>query len=323
MRLVFAGTPETALPSLDALVTSSHEVAAVVTRPDAPAGRGRSLAASPVRRRASELGIEVLTPARPRDPDFQDRLRKIGPGACPVVAYGALVPPAALTIPPYGWVNLHFSLLPAWRGAAPVQHAILAGDEVTGATTFLLEEGLDTGPTLGVMTESIRDDDTAGTLLDRLSKAGAELLVATLDGLESGQVVARPQPAEGVSLAPKISVGDAEIRWQQTASAVDRRVRACTPAPGAWTVFRGARLKLLPLAALDGPILEPGELLLTRREVFAGTATASVRLGQVQADGKRLMAAMDWARGVRVGVGERLGDDPEPMAAEEYRDADE
>ena len=195
MRVVFAGTPEAAVPSLDAVASSNHELVAVVTRPDAPSGRGRRLEASPVRRRAEELGVPVLTPARVRDEDFLARLGELEPDACPVVAYGNLIPPVALDIPRHGWVNLHFSLLPAWRGAAPVQHALMAGDEVTGASTFLIEQGLDTGPVYGMMTESIRPADTAGDLLERLSVAGAGLLVATLDGIESGDLVAKPQPA--------------------------------------------------------------------------------------------------------------------------------
>jgi methionyl-tRNA formyltransferase len=213
MRLVFAGTPEVALPSLEALIGSSHEVVGVVTRPDAPAGRGRSLLPSPVRVRAQEHGIPVLTPRTPRDPDFQQELAALAPDCCPVVAYGALVPQAALDIPRHGWVNLHFSLLPAWRGAAPVQHAIRSGDEVTGATTFLLEQGLDTGPIFGVMTETIRPTDTSGDLLGRLALAGAGLLVATLDGIEAGHLVAKPQPGEGISHAPKVEVEDARVDW--------------------------------------------------------------------------------------------------------------
>ena len=165
MRLVLAGTPEVAVPSLDALLASSHDVVAVLTRPDAPAGRGRRLVASPVARRAEEAGVEVIRAARLSDPGVMDRLREIAPDCCPVVAYGALVPAAALSLPPHGWVNLHFSLLPAWRGAAPVQHALLHGDEVTGASVFQLEEGLDTGPVYGVMTEHVRPRDTSGELL--------------------------------------------------------------------------------------------------------------------------------------------------------------
>ncbi|HET7305138.1 MAG TPA: methionyl-tRNA formyltransferase [Segeticoccus sp.] len=317
MRVVFAGTPEVALPSLEALLGSRHEVVAVVTRPDAPAGRGRHLVPSPVTERAREAGLEVLTPRRPGEPQFQDRLRELAPDACPVVAYGALIPPDALAIPVHGWVNLHFSLLPAWRGAAPVQRALMAGDGVTGATTFLIEEGLDTGPVLGVMTEAVRPTDTAGDLLERLADAGAGLLVASLDGLESGELTARPQPSDGVSHAPKVTSADAEIRWTAPAVAVDRQVRACTPAPGAWTTFRGDRLKVWPVTPAgrpghdgleeDVPSTAPGELVVLRRDVHVGTVSGLVRLGTVQPHGKRAMPAEDWARGVRVAPGERLG----------------
>lgn len=240
MKLVFAGTPEVAVPALDALIASGrHEVAAVVTRPDAPAGRGRRLVASPVAERAEEAGIEVLKPAKPRDEEFLARLREIAPDCCPVVAYGALLPKVALDIPARGWVNLHFSLLPAWRGAAPVQHSVMAGDEVTGASTFLIEEGLDSGPVYGVLTEEVRPTDTSGDLLTRLAFAGAGLLAATMDGIEDGTLHAVPQPAEGVTLAPKITVEDAQVQWSAPALRVDRVVRGCTPAPGAWTLFRG------------------------------------------------------------------------------------
>jgi methionyl-tRNA formyltransferase len=310
VRLVFAGTPEVAVPSLEALVASSHEVVAVLTRPDARSGRGRTLVPSPVRVRAEALGLEVLTPPRAGDPGFRARLAELAPDACPIVAYGGLIPPAVLSVPPAGWVNLHFSLLPAWRGAAPVQHALMAGDEVTGATTFRLEEGLDTGPTYGVMTETIRPTDTAGDLLQRLSTAGAGLLVATLDGLQSGTLQAVPQPGEGVSHAPKITVEDARVRWDRPAVAVDRQVRGCTPAPGAWSTFRGERPKLLPVAPVaDGPAAAPGEIVADRRSVHVGTATGAVLLGTVQPHGRRPMAAADWARGVRPDHGEKLGDD--------------
>jgi len=310
VRLVFAGTPDVAVPSLEALVASSHEVVAVLTRPDARSGRGRTLVPSPVRVRAEALGLEVLTPPRAGDPGFRERLAELAPDACPIVAYGGLIPPAVLAVPAAGWVNLHFSLLPAWRGAAPVQHAVMAGDEVTGATTFRLEEGLDTGPTYGVMTETIRPTDTAGDLLQRLSTAGAGLLVATLDGLQSGTLQAVPQPGEGISHAPKITVEDARVRWDRPALAVDRQVRGCTPAPGAWSTFRGERLKLLPVApAADGPAAAPGEIVVDRRSVHIGTATGAVRLGTVQPHGRKPMDAADWARGVRPDQGEKLGDD--------------
>jgi len=299
MRLVFAGTPAPALPSLEALLASRHEVVAVLTRPDAPAGRGRTLRPSPVRERAEAAGIEVLTPVHPRDSDFQARLRELAPDCCPVVAYGALVPPPVLDLPVHGWVNLHFSLLPAWRGAAPVQHAVLAGDEVTGATTFRLEQGLDTGPVFGVTTEDVRPHDTAGDLLGRLAVAGAGLLVQTLDAIEDATVAAVPQPTDGVSLAPKISVDDARVDWTAPALRVDRLVRACTPAPGAWTTLRGKRVKLAPVTITD-QVLAPGEL----RDGLVGTATTAVRLTGVRPEGKPAMAAADWLRGLRLEPGE-------------------
>ncbi|AGZ44370.1 methionyl-tRNA formyltransferase [Actinoplanes friuliensis] len=307
MRLVFAGTPEVTLPSLDALAASSHEIVAVVTRPDAPAGRGRRLVRSPAGAWADERGIEVLTPQRPREPEFQERLRQIAPDCVPVVAYGALVPPAALEIPKHGWVNLHFSLLPAWRGAAPVQHAVLHGDEVTGASVFELEAGMDTGPVYGTLTEQIRPADTSGDLLARLATEGAGLLVAVLDAIEAGTARAHPQPADGVSLAPKISVEDARVRWNDPAFAVDRRIRACTPAPGAWTTLRDERLKLGPVRPVaNAAALKPGEVLVERSQVLVGTATTPVILGEVRAAGKKPMPASDWARGLRLNPGETL-----------------
>ncbi|MCY1142316.1 methionyl-tRNA formyltransferase [Actinoplanes sp. Pm04-4] len=307
MRLVFAGTPAVAVPSLDAIAASGHELLAVVTRPDAPAGRGRRLVRSPAAAWADERGIEVLTPDRPREPEFQERLRSLAPDCVPVVAYGALVPPSALEIPKHGWVNLHFSLLPAWRGAAPVQHAVLHGDEVTGASVFELEAGLDTGPVYGTLTEDIRPTDTSGDLLERLATEGAGLLVAVLDAIEAGTARAHTQPADGISLAPKLTVDDARIRWADPAFAVDRRIRACTPAPGAWTTLRDERLKLGPVRPVaNGPALAPGDLLVEKSQVLVGTATTPVALGEVRAAGKKPMAATDWARGLRIQPGEKL-----------------
>jgi len=309
MRLVFAGTPEVAVPALDALIASGrHEVAAVVTRPDAPAGRGRRLVASPVAERAEEAGIEILKPQRPRDEDFLARLREIAPDCCPVVAYGALLPRVALDIPVHGWVNLHFSLLPAWRGAAPVQHSVLAGDEITGASTFLIEEGLDSGPVYGTVTEEIRPTDTSGDLLTRLAFAGSGLLAATMDGIEDGTLKAVPQPAEGVTLAPKINVEDAHVDWTVPALRVDRMVRACTPAPGAWSTFRGERLKLIQVTPVpERTDLAPGQLAVGKNNVHVGTGSYAVELMWVQAQGKKPMRAADWARGVRIGAAETLG----------------
>ncbi len=312
MRLVFAGTPAAALPTLRALAASSHSVAAVVTRPDAPAGRGKRMQPSPVAELAGELGFEILKPARPNEGWFLDRLRTLAPDCCPVTAYGALLPQAALDIPAHGWVNLHFSVLPAWRGAAPVQHAVLRGDDITGATTFLIVKELDAGPVFGTLTEPVRPTDTSGDLLGRLAVSGAELLVRTLDAIEQGTVRAVPQPTDGVSFAPKLTQADARVDWKLPAHLIDRQVRGCTPDPGAWTecasVQSGpARLKLWAVAmaagaglASGGPGLAPGELRVDRNAVYAGTGTVPVRLGDVQPPGKRRMPAADWARGLRV-----------------------
>jgi methionyl-tRNA formyltransferase len=308
MRLVFAGTPQTALPSLRAILDSRHDVVAILTRPDAPTGRRRKLSPSPVARVATDAGIEVLRPQRPRDPDFLVRLAEIGPDCAPVVAYGGLLPRPALDVPKHGWVNLHFSLLPAWRGAAPVQHAILAGDDLTGASTFQIEEELDSGPLYGVVTEPVRPTDTSGDLLDRLAVAGARLLVATLDGIEDGTLLAHPQSSDGLSWAPKLTAADAEVDWSAPAVRVDRLIRACTPAPGAWTTFRGDRLKLGPVRAdSQAADLGPGQLRADRDGVRVGTGTRAVLLGEVQPQGKRVMPADDWARGARLGAAERLG----------------
>jgi len=307
MRVVFAGTPEVAVPSLEAIAASPHELVGVVTRPDAPAGRGRKLVASPVAQKAVELGVPVLKPEHPRDEDFQAELKALDVDCCPVVAYGALLPQSALDIPRLGWVNLHFSLLPRWRGAAPVQHAILHGDEFSGATTFRIVKELDAGPTYGMMTELVRSDDTAGTLLQRLAEGGAGLLVATLDGIELGQLEEREQQSDGVTYAGKITVEDAQVHWDEPVAFVDRRIRSCTPAPGAWTTFAGERVKLGPVVPEDVGELPPGQLLVGKSSVHVGTRSTAVRLGQVKAFGKKEMPAADWARGVRIESGASFG----------------
>jgi methionyl-tRNA formyltransferase len=304
MRLIFAGTPAPALVALDALLASRHDVVAVVSRPDAPSGRGRSHAGSPVSERARERGLELLTPASPRDPAFIGRVVELAPDCAPIVAYGGLITSALLTVPRHGWVNLHFSLLPRWRGAAPVQHAIWNGDDVTGASTFLLDEGLDTGPVLAQVIEEIGPLDTSGALLERLAISGARLLVDTLDALEDGSATPVAQSIDGVTVAPKISVDDARVHWDSSAEAVDRQVRACTPHPGAWTTWGDARVKLQPVTlapeSLEAPALPPGQVAVIDRRVLVGTGTAPVLLGDVQPQGRKSMPAADWHRGLRV-----------------------
>nr|WP_314144229.1 methionyl-tRNA formyltransferase [uncultured Rhodococcus sp.] len=300
MRVVFAGTPEPAVPSLRRLLESDrHEVIAVVTRPDAAAGRGRKTMRSPVGQLADEHGIPVFTPAKPSDPDFVSQLTDLAPDVCPVVAYGALLPQPVLDIPRFGWINLHFSLLPAWRGAAPVQAAIAAGDEITGASTFLLDAGMDTGPVLGVVTERVRATDTTGDLLTRLASSGADLLAATLDAIEDGTASAHPQPEDGISYASKVSVDAARIDWTRSAAFVDRHIRSVTPAPGAWTTIGELRVKIGPTTRSEDT-LAPGEISVRKSGVHIGTGTTAVVLSDVQPQGKKLMKALDWARGARL-----------------------
>lgn len=306
MRLLFAGTPEVAATALRALLTSHHEVAAVLTRPDALSGRGRIPTPSPVARLAAESGIPTLRPGSLRDADVREQIAAIRADCAPVVAYGALIAPDLLALPRHGWINLHFSLLPAWRGAAPVQQAIRHGADVTGVSVFALDEGMDTGPVYAAEAEAIQSDDTAGSLMDRLAVKGARLLIATLDAVESGRAQAVPQSGEP-SYAPKLSTDDAHVRWDGSAEDIDRQVRSCTPDPGAWSEFREERLGLGPVTVAPGPTdLPAGAISVRKHEVLVGTATLPVLLGLVRPSGRRAMPAADWARGVRLVDGEVL-----------------
>lgn len=296
MRLVFAGTPQVAVPSLEAVATSSrHELVAVITRPDAPAGRGRRLTPSPVAVRAAELGVEVLKPERPAEETMLERLRALAPDACPVVAYGALLPQAALDIPPHGWINLHFSLLPRWRGAAPVQRAIMAGDEFIGTSCFRIVKALDAGPVFETEQRPL-PERTAGELLDELAVSGAAQLLRTLDAIEAG-VIPRAQAEEGVTLAPKLTPSEARIDFTRTATEVRNHVLGCSPEPGAWSEHEGQRIKILRAAvAAEGMTLAPGELHPLKRRVLVGCGEGILELLEVQPAGKRRMSAVDWAR---------------------------
>ncbi|HMR50212.1 MAG TPA: methionyl-tRNA formyltransferase [Arachnia sp.] len=301
MRLVFAGTPEVAVASLEALVASRHEVVGVVTRQDAPSGRGRRLRPSPVAERAAELGIEVAKPATPKDSGFQDWLRSKDVDVCPVVAYGALLPSSALSIPRFGWVNLHFSVLPRWRGAAPVQRAIMAGDPTIGTTCFRIVVPLDAGDVYRIA-ERPMPEAPAGEVLALLAREGAGQLVETIDAIEAGETPV-PQAADGVTYAHKITVDDARLDWSRPAQELLWQVRGCSPDPGAWCLLDEQRLKVYDarLAAADQE-LAPGEVRLGRREVHVGTGGGVLELTEVQAPGKRRMPAIDWARGAQPGV---------------------
>lgn len=302
MRIVFAGTPPPALPSLQRFIDSPrHEVIAVLSRPDAAAGRRGKPAPSPVAQLALDTGIPVLRPDRPNSPEFLAEFAELAPDCCAVVAYGALLSAQMLAVPTHGWVNLHFSLLPAWRGAAPVQAAIAAGDSVTGATTFMIEPALDSGPVFGIVTEMIRARDTAGELLDRLALSGAALLEVTLDGIADGSLTPVPQSADGVSVAPKVSVDEARIRWDLPAHVIERRIRAMTPNPGAWTMIGDMRIKVGPVSVEESSdAVAPGVIVAERARVLVGTGSVPIRLGQIQPPGKKPMAAADWARGARL-----------------------
>ncbi|MEE2569706.1 methionyl-tRNA formyltransferase [Pseudarthrobacter sp. J64] len=297
MRVLFAGTPAVAVPSLDALLAAGFNVVAVLTRPDAPVGRKRVMTPSPVAARAQELGLPVIQASKV-DAAVTDRIAAVQPDVAAIVAYGGLIPGPALDVPRHGWVNLHFSLLPAWRGAAPVQRSIMAGDDVTGAVTFRLEEGLDTGPVFGTLTEAVGPRDTAGQLLERLSHSGAVLLAQTLSAIGTGQAAPVPQHGD-VTLAPKLTLEDGKVDWQQPALAIDRQIRGVTPEPGGWTSLAGQRVKLEPVIPHPGAVdLAPGTVELRGKTVLVGTGSHAVELTRVQPAGKKMMAAPDWARGM-------------------------
>lgn len=295
MRIAFAGTPDVAIPSLRELIAAGHDIVAVITRPDAPAGRGRVLTPSPVADFAVEHGLPVLKPQRLSD--IADGLRALEPDCIPVVAYGALVPADLLNVPKYGWINLHFSLLPAWRGAAPVQRAIMAGDDVTGASTFRLEAALDTGPVFGSLTRTIAPDDTAGTVLGALAEDGARLLARTVAELPTLRPVA--QSGDEVSYAEKLTKLDAMVRWDHPALVIDRQIRGCTPDPGAWSSIDGERIGIAPIRIRpDVTDLASGALRFDD-DVLVGTGSHAVQLVQVKPAGRGWMDAAAWARGLR------------------------
>jgi len=313
MRLIFAGTPQIAVPTLEALLASGNEVVAVLTQPDARGRRGKTLHPSPVKEAALNHGLYVLTPEKASEPAVVAELAALGADAAAVVAYGQILNPAVLDAVRLGWVNLHFSLLPQWRGAAPVQRALMAGDEMSGASTFIIEQGLDTGPVIGTLTERIRATDTSGELLERLATAGAPLMVQSLMALNSGQASALPQGSDGVSYAHKLTRDDAYVRWDRAAHIVDRQVRGCTPAPGAWTTLPdGTVAKLGPVLTMpDAPTTVPGQIGIRAdgdAGVLVGTGTHPVELSWIAPAGRKPMQATQWWRGARLGDVAVLGE---------------
>lgn len=315
MRLLFAGTPEAALPSLRTLLDSRHEVVGVLTRADAPSGRGRKLRPSPVKTLAEEAGVPVLTPRTLRSAEVQQQLRELAPDVAPVVAYGTLIPEAALEIPVHGWVNLHFSMLPTWRGAAPAQRAVLAGQRETGMTVFRLDEGLDTGEVITARPEAIGEYETSGRLLDRLAISGAQLLLDAIDALDAGTATFTAQDHGAATLAPKLSTAEARIDWARPAEQVSAHIRGMSPDPGAWTTLEGTRMKILGVE--ESPeeatelALRPGQLAATRRHLLVGTGTAPVALAMLAPAGRRPMRAPDWARGADLAPDTAFDDEQE------------
>lgn len=299
MRLVFAGTPSITVPFLNALAESRHELVAVVTRPDAAQGRSKRLVPSPAAQWAQDHAIPVLKPSHPRDPDFIDALRDLAPDCCPVVAYGALLPRTVLAVPPHGWVNVHFSLLPRWRGAAPVQRAIMAGDAESGITIFEVTYELDSGPVYSRWSEPLRPDDTSGVVLDRYAQRGADLLVDVMDCIAAGTCTPQAQPDEGVTLAAKLTSPEVQLDWTQPAAVLDRVIRGANPSPMAWTSWLGQRFRVCLARPTNTATLTPRELRIERARVCVGTGAGDLELVTVQPVGRNPMPAIDWARGVR------------------------
>jgi methionyl-tRNA formyltransferase len=322
MRVVYLGTPAAAVPPLRALLASAHEVVAVVTRPDRPRDRrGGSPQPSPVKQAAQEAGLPVLEPPGGRDPELPGRLAALGADIGVSCAFGYLLPDPVLAAFPRGIINLHFSLLPAYRGAAPVQRALLDGAAVTGVTTFVIDAGMDTGPMLLAAEVPVHDGEDAGALTARLAEVGARLVVETLDALEAGQLQPRPQPEEGASLAPKVSGEEARLDFTRPAGRLAAAVRAFNPAPGAWTTHRGRRLKItraVPAGAGDrgagdqapgrpaGP--EPGRIAVDPDgRLLVGAGDGALELLEVRPEGRRAMSGAEFARGARLGPDEWLG----------------
>lgn len=299
MRLVFAGTPDVAVPALRALATSPHQLIGVLTRPPAAKGRGRTVQPSPVEEAARELGIDVFTPRTHEE--RRAVIDELAPECCPVIAYGALLQSDLLEMPRHGWINVHFSVLPRWRGAAPVQAAIREGDAHTGITIFRIDAGLDTGPVFTSEVVPLPPDATTGSTLTDLGERAVPMLLAALAAIEAGTAQPIPQPMHGITLAPKFTADDARIDWSTPAVHIDRLIRACTPDPGAWTMWGEHRMRIGPAT----PISEqgaPGVVQLIDGNVVVGTGDGSVMLHTVQPPGKRMMPAADWLRGVRDAV---------------------
>jgi methionyl-tRNA formyltransferase len=311
VRVVFWGRPEFAVTVLDALLASRHEVAGVVTRPAQPTGRGRRPRPTPVAELAAARGLPLLSPRRPRGAAFERELAALDAEVFVVAAYGAILPSEILSLPRHGSLNVHASLLPDYRGAAPVTRAILDGRTETGITIMRMEPGLDTGPICLQVRTAIDAADTAGTLTDRLAELGGRAAVEALDRLEAGTWTETPQDAARATWADKVSSPEAEIDWGLPAPAIERAARAFDPWPGAWTTFRGERLKVFRVTARDDMAPgAPGEIRAVDPAPVVAAGQGALTLELVQASGGRRMTGAEWARGRDVGPGERLGPAP-------------
>lgn len=308
MVVVFLGTPQFAVPTLEKLVERGHTIRAVYTQPDRPKGRGGEIAMSPVKEAALRLGLDVRQPERIRRPESVEELRQIGAKAMVIVGYGQIIPQSIIDLAPLGVINVHASLLPLYRGAAPIQWALANGDTETGVTTMRIDAGLDTGEMLMKAETSIGPDETAPQLSDRLAHMGAELLIETLDGLEAGRIVGEPQDHSSATLAPILKKEDGRIDWTRPAREIRNRLRGFTPWPGAYTSFRGAGLKIAAVREADGIGLPPGSIALRSRRLYAGCADGTaLELVEVQPEGRKPISGESFANGARLSENEKLG----------------
>jgi methionyl-tRNA formyltransferase len=311
LRVVYAGTPDFAVPALERLIAEGHQVAGVYTQPDRPAGRGRKPRACPVKAAAVAHELPVLQPERIAGPDEQARLANLAPDVMIVAAYGQILPRRVLATPRLGCLNIHASLLPRWRGAAPIQRALLAGDSETGVSLMVMTPGMDTGPVVATRASAIRADDTGGSLHDRLAALGAELMGEPLRAYAAAESVAQPQPEQGVTYAPKLDKAQACVDWGQPAVAIDRQIRAFNPWPVAYTGFRGDSLRLWaaePVASDVSAEVQPGIILAADREgLTVATGNGALRVTELQPPGKQRQSAAAFVNGYPVNVGDRLG----------------
>lgn len=309
MRIVFMGTSEFAVPILKAILQSRHDVVGVVTQPDKPAGRGRRVRVSPVKHVAEEAGVSVYQPEKVRDREFIRLIEEIAPDAIVVAAYGQIIPPEILEIPKFGCINVHASLLPKYRGAAPVHYALFNGESRTGVTTMMMDPGLDTGPILLQREVDIHPEDNESSLEQRIAEVGAQLLLETLDGLEAGSVVPVPQDNSKATYAPTVKREECMVNWEENADKIVNRIRGCTPRPGAFALWRGSFLKIWQAFALpeEANVKSPGEVLrVDKRGIFVQSGKGAVCLVEVQPENRTRMHAADFARGYGIGPGSRL-----------------